>query len=76
MGILLLVESVLSDERIDHSDAREPAEVPVGRPKLAHAVLAAQRRDPSVVNSWTCYDALNKNGTQGSPVSRRLGQQG
>jgi len=58
----LLVESVLSDERIDHSYAGEAAEIPVSRPKLAHSVLAAQCHGARVVDPRTGYDALNKNG--------------
>src|SRR5262249_55242216 len=67
---LLLVKTARSDERIYHRYPREPAEVTIRRPKLAHAVLAAQCHDARIMNSRTRYRALNKNGTQHSPVSR------
>ena len=51
-----------ADERIEHGEIGETAEVPVGRPEFAHAMLNAERRDTCIVYLRPCnVPALEQN---------------
>lgn len=65
----------LSHQRIDDGECREAAEVAIGSPQLADAMIAADRGDASVMDLGTTDAALLKRGAKLRPVAFGLCQE-
>lgn len=73
--VCVSVRLPVADQWVRHRKTGEAAEVAVGRPKLAHAVLAAQRRDPRIMDQRSGNPTGGEQRTQNRPMRPRLGQE-
>jgi hypothetical protein len=62
------------NRRVHDGEPGEAAEVSIGRPQLAHAVLTKQRRDPRVVDLRSGNAAAGEQRAQCRPMRRRFNQ--
>ena len=68
-------DSSSADERIPNRKVREPSEIPVSSPELAHAVLTAKRGDSCVVDERTDGTGRFQLRLEGTPVGAAFSQQ-